>query len=48
MDIPLTMKMSHVIEIYDHDTNKTEFLLMKNNKWIKISEQEYNKIRGIK
>lgn len=48
MDLPLKVKMNHVIEVYNHDTNQNEFLLMKNDEWVKISEEQYNKIRGIK
>lgn len=48
MDIPLKFKMDQILEIYNHDTNKTEFLCVQDNQWIKISEEQYNKIRGIK
>lgn len=48
MNIPFEIKMKQVIEVYNHDTNETEFLLMQDDEWVKISEEQYNKIRGIK
>ena len=40
----MTAKIEEIIEVYNHETNEKSFLLLKNNEWININEQEYNKI----
>lgn len=44
MKINMKTNIQQVIEMFNHDTNEKIFYLEKNNKWIQITEQEYNKI----
>ena len=36
----------HIIEITNNDTGEKQFLYKDNNKWLTISEEDYNKILG--
>ena len=42
------ISIKEVIKIINNDTNEVEYLFMNedNNEWQKISQEEYNNIRG--
>lgn len=48
--IELNTKLSvkQIIKITNNETNEEEYLIMNEdtNQWVKISQDEYNKIRG--
>lgn len=37
---------TQLLEITDEDTNETSYLIFINHQWEKISQEEYNNIRG--
>lgn len=37
-----------VAEVFNQKTNETIFLTKKNKEWQKITQEEYNKIIGVK
>lgn len=44
MKIEAKAKIKQAIEITNNDTGEKEYLIEKNNEWIKVNEQKYNKI----
>lgn len=46
MNLDIEAKITQVLEVYDKNTNETNFFIEKNNEWFTISEKEYNKIIG--
>ena len=47
LQLNLKMNMTQMIQIHDHDTGQDSYLIEENGEWVKITQNEYNKmIRG--
>lgn len=43
----MKMNMTQMLQIHDEETGKNSYLIEKDGKWVKATEDEYNKkIRG--
>lgn len=40
----LKTKIEEIVEVTNHDTNEKSFFVLKDDEWIHINENEYNKI----
>lgn len=43
-EVPLKLKTQHVIEMFDKEKNQKKFLILNNDEWQEISQDEYNKL----
>lgn len=49
MNIEVPFHIKHeVVEVFNKKTQEKSFLMKKNNEWEEITEDEYNKITGVK
>ena len=48
IEISNKIKIQQIIEVIDNDTNEVSYLIMddEGNEWKRITQAEYNKIRG--
>lgn len=48
IELKTKLSVKQIIKITNNETNEKEYLIMDEdtNQWIKISQDEYNKIRG--
>lgn len=46
-NLQMKTNMTQLICMYDNDTKKDTYYIEKGNKWVKITQEEYNQIRGM-
>lgn len=48
IELKTKLSVKQIIKITNNETNEEEYLIMDEdtNQWVKISQDEYNKIRG--
>lgn len=47
-NIQMKTNIQQLICIHDNDTNQDTYFVEKNNEWVKITQEEYDIIRGKK